>query len=323
MLQHGGFTSVVDSIYFHTDMIHIYLNDQIDAKMMVGSYVCTSTPGQFRWAPGPLTRALKDGHWLVIENIHLASSEVLTLIIYVIKHQKLVIPSRGEEIVAQDGFQLIMTSNLSRSSMHPQMSILLSISNAIPIPEVNMHDKKRILMSRFSCISAILHHMLLTVEAFESAFSVSGGLSDQLPFPYQSVVVQMQKALESTQFNREISFRDVIKWANRLAALHSHEFAAMPNSEIQDIGSDLCRVPLGARTAVLLEFLDCFCRSISSRKSQKVILETLADIWAVPSVILDQHISLSKPDIIFEAGLLRIGRAKFYISDDSSRLQQV
>eukprot|EP00890_Picochlorum_soloecismus_P003681 jgi/Picsp_1/4313/NSC_01821-R1_type a von willebrand factor domain-containing protein len=318
----SGKTVLVDYLASCTgnksDMIHIYLNDQIDAKMMVGSYVCTSTPGQFRWAPGPLTRALRNGHWLVIENVNLASSEVLTLLSYVIKHQKLVIPSRGEEIVAQDGFQLIMTSNLSNSSVHPQMNILLSISNSIPIPEVKLHDRKRILMSRFGCISAVLHHMLLTVEAFTCAFSMSADLCYQLPFPFQSVVEKMQKALEITHFNREISFRDIIKWANRLASLHAHEFAAMPNLEIQDIGSDVCRVPLSARTAVLVEFLDCFCQSVSSRKSQKVILEALADTWAVPSAILDQHMSLSKPDIIYEAGLLRIGRAKFFMADDGS-----
>jgi len=301
-------------------MIHIYLNDQIDAKMMVGSYVCTSTPGQFKWAPGPLTRALRNGHWLVIENIHLASSEVLTLISYVIKHQKLVIPSRGEEIVAQDGFQLIMTSNLSKSSVHPQMNILLSISNSIPIPEIKSRDREKILMSRFSCLSAVLHHMLLTVEVFICAFSVSGDSCYQLPFPFQSIVEKTKKALEITHSHREISFRDIMKWANRLAALHSNEFAAMPDLDIE---SDVSRIPFSARTAILVEFLDCFCQSISSRRSKKVILEALADTWAVPPAILDQHMSLSKPEIIYETDLLKIGRAKFSITNDSSVFKKV
>lgn len=32
------------------------MDEQIDGKMLVGTYVCTEQPGEFRWQPGSLTQ---------------------------------------------------------------------------------------------------------------------------------------------------------------------------------------------------------------------------------------------------------------------------
>lgn len=34
--------------------IWIQIDDQMDTKSLIGSYVCTMRPGEFRWQPGPL-----------------------------------------------------------------------------------------------------------------------------------------------------------------------------------------------------------------------------------------------------------------------------
>jgi len=39
-------------------MIKIHLGDQTDAKVLLGTYVCTEVPGEFRWQPGALTQVL-------------------------------------------------------------------------------------------------------------------------------------------------------------------------------------------------------------------------------------------------------------------------
>ncbi len=36
--------------------VHIHLDDQMDAKSLLGAYVCTAVPGEFAWQPGPLTQ---------------------------------------------------------------------------------------------------------------------------------------------------------------------------------------------------------------------------------------------------------------------------
>jgi midasin len=40
----------------NVDMVRITLDDQMDAKSLLGAYVCTATPGEFLWQPGPLTQ---------------------------------------------------------------------------------------------------------------------------------------------------------------------------------------------------------------------------------------------------------------------------
>jgi hypothetical protein len=44
-------------------MIRVHLDDQMDSKTLVGSYVCTETPGEFVWQAGALTQAMEQvGH---------------------------------------------------------------------------------------------------------------------------------------------------------------------------------------------------------------------------------------------------------------------
>lgn len=37
-------------------LVRIHLDDQMDAKSLLGAYVCTTVPGEFVWQPGPLTQ---------------------------------------------------------------------------------------------------------------------------------------------------------------------------------------------------------------------------------------------------------------------------
>ena len=36
--------------------IRVHVDDQMDAKSLLGAYICTSVPGEFAWQPGPLTQ---------------------------------------------------------------------------------------------------------------------------------------------------------------------------------------------------------------------------------------------------------------------------
>ncbi len=37
-------------------LIELHMDDSIDSKSLLGTYVCTDVPGEFTWAPGPLTQ---------------------------------------------------------------------------------------------------------------------------------------------------------------------------------------------------------------------------------------------------------------------------
>ena len=38
------------------DLVRMQLDDQVDAKSLLGAYVCTAVPGEFAWQPGLLTQ---------------------------------------------------------------------------------------------------------------------------------------------------------------------------------------------------------------------------------------------------------------------------
>lgn len=57
-------------------MVRIHLDDQMDSKALMGAYVCTARPGEFVWQPGPLTQAVAQGRWVLVEDANLAPPEV-------------------------------------------------------------------------------------------------------------------------------------------------------------------------------------------------------------------------------------------------------
>ncbi|MEW5309894.1 MAG: hypothetical protein WDW38_001740 [Sanguina aurantia] len=91
------------------DVIHIHLDDQMDSKGLLGAYVCSAVPGEFVWQPGPLTQAVVEGRWVVIEDINLAPPDVLAALVPLLDSRSLHISSRGEVLQAADGFQLLAT----------------------------------------------------------------------------------------------------------------------------------------------------------------------------------------------------------------------
>ena len=42
----------------NADLLSVHVDDQMDAKSVVGAYVTTAVPGEFAWAAGPLTQVL-------------------------------------------------------------------------------------------------------------------------------------------------------------------------------------------------------------------------------------------------------------------------
>lgn len=46
----------------NTDLIRIHVDDQMDAKSLLGAYVTTAVPGEFAWQPGPVAQV---GHHLI------------------------------------------------------------------------------------------------------------------------------------------------------------------------------------------------------------------------------------------------------------------
>lgn len=101
-------------------IITIHLADtSLDPRSLLGSYISSTTcPGTFEWKDGVVVRAMREGKWIVFEDIDRGSSEVLGVIKplaeslglgkWIGGRAAVEIPSRGR-VEASEGFALFAT----------------------------------------------------------------------------------------------------------------------------------------------------------------------------------------------------------------------
>jgi len=114
-------------------IVTIHLADtSLDPRAILGSYVSSTTrPGTFEWKEGVLVRSMREGRWVVFEDIDRGSNEILGLIKPLVEslslgkwiggRATLDVPSRGR-VVAHDQFMLFATRSVmpSRNNIfHP------------------------------------------------------------------------------------------------------------------------------------------------------------------------------------------------------------
>jgi midasin len=51
------------------ELVELHVNDQTDAKALIGAYVCSDIPGEFIWQYGVLTQAVLGNRWVVVEKM--------------------------------------------------------------------------------------------------------------------------------------------------------------------------------------------------------------------------------------------------------------
>ena len=107
-------------------IITIHLADtSLDARSLLGSYISSpKQPGTFEWKDGVVVRAMREGKWLVFEDIDRGSNEILGVIKpladslglgkWIGSRAALEVPGRGR-VEADEGFALFATRSLTPS----------------------------------------------------------------------------------------------------------------------------------------------------------------------------------------------------------------
>src|SRR5216117_3460889 len=103
-------------------MVRITLTDQTDAKILLGTYV-TTAPGSFTWSPGILTKAVREGKWIVIEDIERAGNDVLSVLLPLLEVGQLELNGRGEVEMGKGG-QIIATTRSNMAKLHSDNSLV-------------------------------------------------------------------------------------------------------------------------------------------------------------------------------------------------------
>ncbi|KAI8600925.1 P-loop containing nucleoside triphosphate hydrolase protein [Dissophora ornata] len=287
----AGKTALVEEVAKVTgrnDLVKIHLGDQTDSKVLLGTYVSTSKPGSFKWQAGVLTTAVRDGKWLLIEDIDLAPMEVLSVLLPLLESRTLFIPSRGEKIPAHEGFQLFATKSMIPSRSGGRMmarnvsgtdgSIGSNLWTRVQVNSLSHQELSLIIHERFSDLGdQVLPNLIMSVFESISATFASPEFSSS-----QSMV------------SRVISPRDLMKWCTRIDTL------IKAKGGYQALGN-LISTKRGIDQTILQdlfsEAVDCFCSMIAEYDVWERVLIRLGAALGIPEQMIRHYINAYTPDL--------------------------
>ncbi|KAL5322228.1 hypothetical protein ACEPPN_010200 [Leptodophora sp. 'Broadleaf-Isolate-01'] len=263
ILLHGlagsGKTSLVNDfareLGMDSNMVTLHLNEQTDAKMLIGMYTSGSKPGSFTWRAGVLTTAVREGRWVFIEDLDRAPNEVISVILPLIERGELLIPSRGETIKAGRGFRLLASIRTSLSVTGHENPPALHMLGArlwqrVPVHMPSQEEFTQIIDGTYP----ILHKFLPgIISVYERLYT----LSQKPSFASRS----------RTSLGRPISPRDLLKWCRRLDGVLRASGSQTGDEPITD----------AIKYEMFLEATDCFAGSLQSDDTRKTVISAIAE----------------------------------------------
>ncbi|PVI05602.1 midasin [Periconia macrospinosa] len=267
-------------------MVTLHLNEQSDAKLLVGMYATGAKPGTFSWKPGVLTTAVKEGRWIFIEDLDRAPNEVVSTLLPLIESGELLIPNRGETIRAARGFRIIATM---RSTLNPagqqiiprQNMIGLRFWNTAIVKMPELSELEQIIFVKYPSlqkhIGGIMRTYARLLELYSDAkFSSENGTS-----------------------LRALTPRDLLKWCDRIAVL-LEQSSSFSTAQMDDI---------------FMEAFDCFAGSLRSEQSRAQTMACVAqelhiDPQRRDHLLQGREVKLDVPVKSTSSGTIQIGRAK-------------
>ncbi|KAF2821352.1 midasin [Ophiobolus disseminans] len=269
-------------------MVTLHLNEQSDAKLLIGMYATGSKPGTFSWRQGVLTTAVREGRWIFIEDLDRAPNEVISTLLPLIERGELLIPSRGETVRAARGFRIIATM---RSTLNPrgqeivprQNMIGHRFWNSINVRMPQLDEFESIIRAKYPSLrkhlSGVMRVYTRLLDLYSDAkFSSENGTSIRAMTP-----------------------RDLLKWCDRINVLLAPSQAFSPAQADE----------------IFLEAFDCFAGSLHSVLARAKVMACVAEELHIDPqkrnfLLKDRTIKLQVPTKSTASGSIQIGRAKLF-----------
>lgn len=282
------------------DIVRIHLGDQSDVKILVGTYSVGDKPGSFEWRPGVLTIAVKEGRWVLVEDIDKAPTDVLSVLLPLLEKRELLIPSRGEVVKASSSFQIFGTvRTVNKTNGVPIVPEIIGkrLWKQVEVASPTLDELKLIIKKRFPLLLNFSDKFVDTFNTVISTFSESKFIS-----------------LNRSSQGRPITSRDLIKWASRVETLLRENGVTDPNQAITSSLYD----------NIFSEAVDCFTGFIPNLDASKYLISIIGTCLDVPSHRVDLFVQNHIPVFSHNKTTISIGRAtidkKKYLS--KSRQQQ-
>ncbi|XP_071901315.1 midasin-like isoform X1 [Coffea arabica] len=260
-----------------SQVLSIHMDEQMDGKTLLGSYVCTEQPGEFRWQPGSLTQAVCNGFWVVVEDVDKAPPDVQSILLPLLEGASSFITGHGEAIRVHEGFRLFATvtsSKLDISSITEGKNAVAALWHRVMVGAPGESDLLNIVSGWYPELDPLAGKL---VETFAKMNHLAG--------------FQFGTTAFSGSHGR-FSLRDLLKWCRRVAGLG-----------LTFLGDGLSSF---ACSSIYKEAVDIFAAFVTSTENRLALMKEIAKLWTVP--VVETLYPVNKPVIQDLRIDLRIGR---------------
>ncbi|XP_044724313.1 AAA (dynein-related subfamily) domain-containing protein [Hirsutella rhossiliensis] len=282
----------------YSSMVTLHLNEQTDAKMLIGLYSTDSKPGSFQWRPGVLTTAVREGRWVLIEDLDRAPTEVLSTLLPLIERQELLIPTRGERIRAAKSFRLFATVRTSPG-----------INGRENLPSLVGMRFWQSLYTQPPASSELEHIVLQTYPILHKFAPGILAVHERLSHLTRNPALMSRGR---SVMDRQMNLRDLLKWCRRLREC------------LLGAGSTSGDEPISETTRdwMFMEALDCFVGSCPDVELGSRFVYAIAEEMHMSKDRAEHYLSANIPILEENDLMLNIGRAQLRKKRASSRLQK-
>ena len=306
VLLHGspgvGKTSLVHEIAkelgMYSGMVTLHLNEQTDAKMLIGLYSTDSKPGSFQWRPGILTTAVKEGRWVLIEDLDRAPTEVLSTLLPLIERNELLVPSRGERIRAASTFRLFATLRTSRgmNGRENLPSIVgMRFWQSMQVQSLSESELEQVVLKTYPVLRKYVPGILAVYNRLSRL-----GRNPSLAAGGRSIL------------DRQLSPRDLLKWCRRLQQCLSTAGSTSGEEPISEITRDW----------MFMEALDCFVGNCADHEMSKKLVYAIGEEMHLSPERADHYLSAYIPPLEETDNQFSIGRTRLRKQRLSNRVQK-
>ncbi|KAL8641583.1 MAG: hypothetical protein Q9228_001620, partial [Teloschistes exilis] len=272
----------------HETMLVLHLNEQIDAKLLIGMYTTTGGPGSFKWQPGILTKAVTEGLWVMIEDFDRAPAEIVSMLLPLLERRELLVPHWGESMRAAPGFKIIATIRTSGNDGEIVLPRRINIGarhwQHVTVQASSCDELGEIAREKFPLLHAYLPRILSLYSRLRGTSEAAA--SDEKP----------RRSIE-----RSHSPQDLFRWCSRLNRILTKAGVISGNEPI----------PESANDEMFLEAVDCFSGDCPDGSTKKSVIDTIAQELHVSQERVPFCLTTRKPEFSLIEGSLRIGRVSF------------
>jgi midasin len=314
------------------DLLELHVDEETDSKTLLGSYTTTDIPGEFTWRRGALTQAVREGKWVLLEDVDSCPIEIQAALIKLLEERILPL-GIGKNEKCHPNFRLFgtCTTDLSHSSgsedprgklkravamagvggkkiLHPSLWRKVHVD---PLPYAEL---KQVARSRFASIPESISDAALTVfrsldksGRIESSLDGKSADGDKMSGSDHAMEEIKSSTHESSssgplQFvdqaiGRHASVRDFMKLVSRISSSIHFE----PNVEFATESQ---------RTLCLAETVDVFamsCPTIEARR--EFVIRICAPVWNISPDLAWRYIEKRQPSIKINRTCIEVGRA--------------